>query len=129
MSDAVTVLVVEDEPLIQPMIEEMLQEGGYAVAVAGSPAEAIARLEAEDVQICALITDVNLGDPLTGWDVAKRGRELNAGLPVVYMTGFADSEWASHGVPNSILLTKPFASAQLLTAVSQLLNAATIKAG
>lgn len=29
----------------------------------------------------------------------------------------------SHGVPNSIPLQKPFAPAQLVTAVSQLLNA------
>ena len=128
MSDAVTVLVVEDEPLIQPMIEEMLQDGGYAATIAASPAEAIAMLEAEDACYCALVTDINLGAPLTGWDVAKRGRELNADLPVVYMTGRAESDWASQGVPNSILLTKPFAAAQLLTAVSQLLNGAPVKA-
>jgi DNA-binding response OmpR family regulator len=35
----------------------------------------------------------------------------------------AAEQWASHGVPNSILLTKPFAPAQLITAVSNLLNA------
>ena len=39
------------------------------------------------------------------------------------MTGAAADEWASEGVPNSILLNKPFAPAQLVTAVSQLLNA------
>jgi hypothetical protein len=39
------------------------------------------------------------------------------------MTGAAAEEWGAHGVPNSILLTKPFAPAQLVTAVSQLLNA------
>jgi hypothetical protein len=39
------------------------------------------------------------------------------------MTGAAAEQWASHGVPNSILLTKPFAPAQLITAVSNLLNA------
>ena len=43
-------------------------------------------------------------------------------FPVVYMTGAAADEWASQGVPNSILLQKPFAPAQLVTAVSQLLN-------
>jgi hypothetical protein len=31
-------------------------------------------------------------------------------------------QWASNGVPNSIMLEKPFAPAQLITAVSQLLN-------
>jgi hypothetical protein len=39
------------------------------------------------------------------------------------MSGGAAEQWASHGVPNSILLTKPFAPAQLVTAISQLLNA------
>jgi hypothetical protein len=41
------------------------------------------------------------------------------------MTGAAAEQWASHGVPNSILLTKPFAPAQLVTALSQLLNTGT----
>jgi hypothetical protein len=44
-------------------------------------------------------------------------------LPVVYITGASGNQWPSHGVPNSILLQKPFAPAQLVTAVSQLLNA------
>jgi hypothetical protein len=39
------------------------------------------------------------------------------------MTGTAAEDWARFGVPNSILLAKPFAPAQLVTAVSQLLNA------
>ena len=39
------------------------------------------------------------------------------------MTGVASDQWASHGVPNSILLEKPFAPAQLVTAVATLLNA------
>lgn len=42
----------------------------------------------------------------------------------LYMTGVAANDWASHGVPNCILLEKPFAPAQVLTAMSQLLNAA-----
>jgi len=41
------------------------------------------------------------------------------------MTGASADKYASHGVPNSILLTKPFAPAQLVTAVSQLLNSGT----
>ena len=36
----------------------------------------------------------------------------------------AADDWGSQGVPNSILLQKPFAPAQLVTALAQLLNAA-----
>jgi DNA-binding response OmpR family regulator len=68
------------------------------------------------------VTDIDLNGRFDGWEVAKRAREIDPAFPVVYMTGAAADEWGSHGVPNSILLTKPFAPAQLVTAVSNLLN-------
>jgi hypothetical protein len=44
------------------------------------------------------------------------------------MTGASADDWASKAVPNSTLLTKPFVPAQLLTAVSQLLNGSSATA-
>jgi len=41
------------------------------------------------------------------------------------MTGADADGWKSQGVPNSILIEKPFAPAQLITAISQLLNTGT----
>ncbi|MEH2595021.1 DNA-binding response OmpR family regulator [Bradyrhizobium sp. AZCC 1577] len=71
------------------------------------------------------MTDINIGRCITGWDVARQVREIDPDLPIAYMTGTSAEEWKSRGVPNSILLEKPFAPAQLLTAVSQLLNTST----
>jgi CheY-like chemotaxis protein len=120
----ILVLIVEDEALIQDLLHAPLAEGGYAVATASSGEDAVAMLEAKGAGYNALITDVNLGrEALTGWEVATRARELNPTLPVVYMTGDGGGEWAAKGVPNSVLLLKPFAPAQAVTAVSQLLNA------
>ena len=59
---------------------------------------------------------------MSGWDLARIARERDPAFPIVYMTGTAAEDWAKFGVPNSILLTKPFAPAQLVTAVSQVLN-------
>lgn len=59
---------------------------------------------------------------MNGWQLATVARQGNPNLPVVYMTAASGEEWAAHGVPNSILLQKPFAPVQLVTAVSQLLN-------
>jgi DNA-binding NtrC family response regulator len=129
VADSVTVLIVDDETLIHPTLQDALEEGGFATTAASEPDQAIAMLEAEGASFSALVTDINLGSKLTGWDIAKRAREINPDIPVVYMTGFADNEWSANGVPNSVLLTKPFAGAQLVTAVSQLLNAATTKPG
>jgi len=125
VSDSVLVLIVDDEALIHLALQEALEAGGFAVAAASRAEEAIAMLEAKGAAYNALVTDVNLGGKLTGWDVAKRARELTPDMPVIYMTGAAANEWASNGVPNSILLSKPFAPAQLLTAVSNLLNTGT----
>jgi hypothetical protein len=52
-------------------------------------------------------------------------REIDPEFPIVYMSGAHAADWASKGVPNSIMLEKPFAPAQLVTAVSQLLNTGT----
>jgi hypothetical protein len=49
--------------------------------------------------------------------------QIDPAFPIVCMTGAAADDWALEGVPNSILLNRPFAPAQLVTAVSQLFNA------
>jgi len=122
---AVVVLVVEDDPLVHDMVGEALVDGGFTVAQASTPAEAMQMIEAPDASYRALVTDINLAKgEATGWEIAKRAREINPDLPIVYMTGDSADQWTSHGVPNSVLVTKPFAPAQLMTAVAQLLNTA-----
>ncbi len=124
MSDAVLVFVVEDEPLIQDLLGCVLEDAGFQVATAAIGEEAVGKLEEQAPRFRSLLTDVNLRPgKLTGWDVARRARELNPDLPVIYMTGDSAGEWRSRGVPNSVLITKPFAPAQVVAALSRLLNA------
>ncbi len=118
------VLVAEDDQLVQGVVEEALTEGGFEIAIAATGEEAITLLKGNHTRYRALVTDINLAGKLDGWDVGRAAREIDPAFPVVYMTGAAADEWASRGVPNSILLAKPFAPAQLVTAVSNLLNAA-----
>jgi DNA-binding response OmpR family regulator len=126
VENSLIILVVEDDHLIQSVVEESLTEGGFKVTVASSGEHAVALLDASDGKYRALVTDINLGrDKLDGWDIARHAREIDPHFPVVYMSGKDADEWASKGVPNSIMLAKPFAPAQLVTAVSQLLNAGT----
>jgi DNA-binding response OmpR family regulator len=69
----------------------------------------------------ALVTDVRLRG-VNGWEVARRIREKEPAFPVIYVTAAPAEEWASQGVPNSILISKPFADAQLIAALANLLN-------
>jgi DNA-binding response OmpR family regulator len=118
------ILVVEDDHLIQSVVEESLTDGGFEIVIASSGQNALELLDASEGKYRALVTDINLGPgKVDGWDVARRAREIDPVFPIVYMSGKDADEWASKGVPNSIMLAKPFAPAQLVTAVSQLLNA------
>jgi DNA-binding response OmpR family regulator len=124
MEDVPVILVIEDDQLIQGVVEEALAEGGFETVIATSGEDAVKMLDASDGKYRALVTDVNLGrDRMDGWEAAKRAREIDPAFPVVYMSGDSSDDWGSKGVPNSIMLEKPFAPAQLVTAVSQLLNA------
>jgi len=116
------ILVVEDDPIIQNLINDSLGDGGFDVDIASSGEEAVTLLAADKKAYRALVTDINLLGKLDGWEVSRRAREMNAECPIVYVSGDSGAEWPSKGVPNSIMLTKPFAPAQLVTAVSQLLN-------
>jgi DNA-binding response OmpR family regulator len=116
------ILVVEDDPIIQNLIDDALGDGGFDVDIASSGEEAVTLLAADNKVYRALVTDINLLGRLNGWEVGRRAREIDPGCPVVYVSGDSAGDWASMGVPNSIMLTKPFAPAQLVTAVSQLVN-------
>jgi DNA-binding response OmpR family regulator len=123
MADLLVILVIEDDQSIQSLVGEALSDGGFEPAIAPSGEEAVTLLMGGQTKYCALVTDINLRGTMNGWKVAKKAREIDPAFPIVYMTGAAAEQWASHGVPNSILLTKPFAPAQLITAISNLLNA------
>src|SRR3979490_1888003 len=124
LEDSLLILVVEDDQAVQSLVEEALSDGGFEPAIASSGEEAVTLLGKSRYR--ALVTAVNLGrGKMDGWEIAKHAREADPEFPIVYMTGDSAGEWASKGVPNSILLTKPFAPAQLVTAVSQLLNSGT----
>jgi DNA-binding response OmpR family regulator len=115
------VLVVDDDSTVREVVTDALTDGGFGCRNASSGEEAIGLLNADRCQ--ALIVDIGFGpDHVKGWSVARRARSFDASLPVIYITGGSADDWSVHGVPSSVVLTKPFAPAQLLAALSQLLN-------
>lgn len=122
MSETPVVLVVDDEVLVADLVEACLREAGFDVIVALTGEEAVAILEEQADSIRGLVTDVNLGKGMTGFDLGRRGRELLPELPVLYVTGDSVQEWPSRGVPNSIVIQKPFVGAQIVTAIASMLN-------
>jgi len=116
------ILVIEDDEAIQMLAEDALADAGFEPAVAPSGEEALTLLMGMKSNYRALVTDIRLRGKIDGWEVAQRAREIDPEFPIVYVSGASAADWPSRGVPNSVMLAKPFAPAQLVTAVSNLLN-------
>jgi len=124
------VLIAEDEFLIKADLEDVVKDAGFEHFGVSDADAAILALEEDSARFCAVITDIRMPGKADGWDLARRARELQPAMPVIYMTGDSAKDWAAQGVPNSVLLQKPFFHAQLVTALATLLNdAATSAAG
>ena len=118
------VLLVEDEPLVLLVAQDALEAGGYTVIPCQLASEAMTLLETRVSQLSGLVTDIRLPGGPDGWEIARRARELKADLPVVYTTADSAPDWPAKGVPKSVVIQKPYAGAQLLTAVSTLMTTA-----
>jgi len=124
LQDAPIILVIEDDRNLQSLVEDALRDGGYEPAIAGSGEEALTLLKAFRTKYSALVTDIRLLGRLDGWRVARGAREIDPSFPVLYITGGSGDEWPTRGVPDSILLQKPFSPDQLVEALAKLLKTA-----
>jgi CheY-like chemotaxis protein len=102
------VLVVDDDAGLLALICEDLRGQGLACVSARSDREAY-RLLGSEPPFDAVIVDVNLGVGTTGFDVARRARQVTPEIRVVYISGEANARsWMTFGVPSSDYVSKPF---------------------
>jgi PAS domain S-box-containing protein len=121
-----TVLLVEDEPEVAHLVEDILRDHGYTVLSATRPSDALALAERSAGAIDLLLTDVVLPE-MSGPDLAARLAVLRphlAHLPVLYMSGYPDATRAAHGqfTRGLKLLLKPFTAQELTTRVRSVLE-------
>lgn len=95
-----TVLLCEDEPLIQMVMVEMLRDVGIEAIETATTREALAAL---GPNIDMLISDVRLPDG-SGIELAQKVRQRYPDMPVVFATGLD----MKPPIENSIVLAKPF---------------------
>jgi DNA-binding response OmpR family regulator len=118
----VHVLFVEDEFLISEWVAQALSEQGFCVQAVSTAAEALQALRRDPVDV--LFTDINLAGDMDGTALARRAREMQPHLPVVYASARSDSLKPADRVPGSAFVPKPYEP----TAVGRLLTAAALRA-
>jgi hypothetical protein len=118
-----TILLVEDEAALREVTERILRRGGFDVLSAADGAEALRIAEKHPGRLDALLTDVVMPGML-GKELAERVTEVRPGLPVLYMSGYAQPVLTSHGTldPDVHLLEKPFTGHDLLAALRERLG-------
>jgi len=105
---AENVLIVDDDPQLIALICEDLHKQGLSCRSARSDREAYRLLDSQP-SFDAMIVDVNLGAGTTGFDVARRARQIAPEIRVIYMSGEANARsWMTFGVPSSDYVSKPF---------------------
>ncbi|MES2904265.1 MAG: response regulator [Pseudomonadota bacterium] len=117
------ILLAEDEALIALDLQDALEAAGFAVLHVFGGKDAVKALNDTENRLAGVVTDVRFGETLDGWTIGQKARELFPRIPIVYVSGDSAHEHTSQGVPESVVLQKPFAPAQLVTALSILLNA------
>jgi CheY-like chemotaxis protein len=121
------VLVVDDEESVRKFVGRVLQEAGHQPLLAEDGASAVAMGEKEG-NFDILITDLMMPN-MSGDELARRMRQGQPGLKVLYLTGYSDALFKEKVTlwQDEAFLDKPCGVKGLLEAVS-LLVAGTIEA-
>jgi PAS domain S-box-containing protein len=114
------ILLVDDDADVRSIVGAMLSDAGYAVVEASSGAAALDALEHADRPFELALVDVAMPG-ITGLELATIARRSWPALPILLMTGYADTELLRKCADHE-LLHKPFKAAELQDKVRQAMS-------
>ena len=116
------VLLVEDDELVRTTLVDMLIDAGFEVTEALSPEDALGGDDAAEPPN-VLVTDIDLGSSLNGFDVAAAAHRLWPAVSVLYISGLPFTRKGQELGPRGSYLSKPFSGNSLLKAIDELVRA------
>ena len=122
-AEAMTVLIVDDEPTVRLFVTEVVEDCGYHAIEAADGPTALKILKS-NVDIDLLITDVGLPGGMTGLQIADAARAGRDNFKVLFITGYADNAVAGNPLvdADSPILTKPFTVEALVEQIDRLMR-------
>ena len=119
-----TVLVVDDDPLTQRVLQHYLERAGYQMLSANNGRDAIKLARSESPQL--IILDVMMPD-MDGWTVLKRIKKIETtkAIPVILLSANADLMAKEESLRSgaTYVLVKPISADQLLALIRRLIPA------
>jgi PAS domain S-box-containing protein len=116
-----SVLVIDDDPDVRGFIVTSLEEQGYRVREASDGREGLAALE-RDLPDLVVLDFIMPG--MSGAAVASEIRNRRPDQPILFVSGYSETEAVKRTAPDAPLLTKPFRAEALHKAVRRALNPA-----
>ncbi len=114
-----TVLVVEDEPIVRKVAQNMLQRSGHTVMTAADGVEAAIILTEASHRVDCVLLDLNM-PRMNGWETLAALRRIRPSLGVILTSGY-DKAQVMAGAPSSaappVFLAKPYSLADLQAAL------------
>jgi two-component system, cell cycle sensor histidine kinase and response regulator CckA len=118
-----TILLVEDDPQVRELTQDILEARGYRVLTLEKPVDAPALSETYAGQIDLLLTDVMMPG-LSGRELAAKVVQGRPQLRVLFMSGYADTAVVHGGFleKGDFFLQKPFTPSLLAKKVREILD-------
>lgn len=118
-----TLIVVEDEPTLRKLLQDVLEGCGYRVYTASGGEAALVLLSSQRADL--LLTD-QVMPGIGGRDLAARARALQPGIKVLLMSGYggADASRSGEGQEAPPLIAKPFSPQALVRKIREVLGEA-----
>jgi PAS domain S-box-containing protein len=114
-SEAPTVLLVDDEPMIRDLGQAVLSRAGYRIITAEDGVEAVEAFGRQPRDIALVILDVTM-PRMSGRDAFRLMMEINPAARILFSTGYTANDLAE--LDGSVgLLSKPYRPQELLAAV------------
>ncbi|MDN3625462.1 PAS domain S-box protein [Methylobacterium isbiliense] len=114
------VLLVDDDTAVREVTATLLAELGCEVAEAGSGGAALDLLARDPEPVDLLLVDFAMPG-MNGAEVAREAAQRRPGLPILFMTGYADLS-ALSGVGEERIIQKPFRDGELAAKVRRVLR-------
>jgi CheY-like chemotaxis protein len=109
-----SVLVIDDDPDVRGFIAAALEEQGYRVREANDGRSGLAEIERERPDL--VILDFIMPG-MSGAEVARKIRARASQQPILFVSGYSETEAVKRTAPGSPLLAKPFRADALHKAV------------
>ena len=109
-----SVLVIDDDPDVRGFIANSLEEQGYRVREAGDGREGLAAIERETPDLVVLDF---IMPGLSGAEVARHIRAKRPDQPILFVSGYSETEAVKRTAPDATVLAKPFRAEALQKAV------------